>query len=205
MPGSPSEYVDSLHLAELSDRLIGSGLLQPFIAVLPAAGPDARYNGEWAGPWEDYVVHGVVPWVDSHLPTIPSASGRTLAGLSAGGFGAVDIGLRSADLFGRIESWSGYFRPLHDGPFKHADANTLAANDPLLLASAEAPLLRLLGTKFFLGSGPSHSHWFKEQETVAFAAWLKRLRVAATLELFPSRKGEWFGQLRAGLEWALGE
>ncbi len=204
MPGSPDEYVNSLHVDALADRLIATGALAPFIAVIPAAGPDGHYNGEWGGPWEDYLVHGVIPWVDAHLPSIPGAGGRTLAGLSAGGFGAVDIGLRSAPLFGQIESWSGYFRPLRDGPFVHAAAGTLAANDPARVVSREASLLRRLATRFFLGSGPSHSHWFKERDTIDFAATLRRLGLQVTLRLFPSRKGEWLGQLQAGLEWAFG-
>jgi poly(3-hydroxybutyrate) depolymerase len=204
MPGGPEEYVDSLHVDALADTMITSKGATPFIAVIPAAGSDVYYNGEWAGPWEDYVVHGVVPWVDAHLPTIRGAAGRTLAGLSAGGYGAVDIGLRSPLLFGRIESWSGYFKVLHDGPFKHAGKLTIAANDPVQLVTAAAPMLRDLGTRFFLGSGPNHSHWFKEQETLDYAARLRRLHLPVTLALFPTRQGEWFDQLRAGLAWAFG-
>jgi enterochelin esterase-like enzyme len=165
MPGSPSEYVYSLDLVTVADGLISTGKAKPFIVVMPAASSSAHYNGEWAGAWEDYVIHGVVPWVDAHLPTEASAAGRTLAGLSAGGFGAVDIGLRSPTLFGRIESWSGYFTPLKDGPFRQADRGTLAANDPTLLAQREAPLLRRLGMRFYLASGPNHSHLFKEKQT----------------------------------------
>ena len=204
MPGDPDEYVNSLDIAGVADRLITSGAVTPFIAVMPAAGNNVHYNGEWAGPWETYLVHAVVPWVDAHLPSVASAAGRTLAGLSAGGFGAIDIGLRSPLLFGRIESWSGYFTPLDDGPFKGADATTLAANNPTLIAPREAPLLRRLGTRFYLGSGPTHSHWFKEQQTVDFAAALKRLGLPVTLQLVPTRKGEWRGQFEAGLRWAFG-
>ena len=92
MPGSPQEYAHSLQLASWSDAQISSGALRPFIAVAPAA--VTRKSAEWAGPWETYLVHDVVPWVDTHLPTIATPRGRVLAGLSAGGFGAVDIGLR---------------------------------------------------------------------------------------------------------------
>ncbi len=203
MPGGPSEYVDALQLASVADGLISTGAVRPFIAVLPAAGPSVHYNGEWAGPWERYLDDAVVPWVDAHLPTIASASGRTLAGLSAGGYGAMDIGLRSPSLFGRVESWSGYFRPLRDGPFKHSGRAELAANDPRALITTEAALLRRLGTRFFLGSGPSHSHWFKESETVDFAARLRALHLGVTLQLVPTRQGEWSEQLVAGLRWAL--
>jgi hypothetical protein len=203
MPGAPDEYVDALHLVDVADGLVTSGVVRPFVAVLPAAGPSVHYNGEWAGPWERYLVDAVVPWIDGHLPTDATAAGRTLAGLSAGGYGAVDIGLRNPRLFGRIESWSGYFRPLRDGPFKHAGSATLEANDPTALVVTEAPLLRRLDTRFFVGSGPTHSHWFKEQQTVAFARLSERLRLPVTLRLVPTRHGEWREQLLAGLRWAL--
>jgi S-formylglutathione hydrolase FrmB len=203
MPGDPSEYTTSLGLATVADGLISSGAVKPFVAVVPAAGPDVHYDGEWAGPWESYLVDAVVPWVDAHLPTIPARSGRVLAGLSAGGYGAMDIGLRTPRLFGTIESWSGYFHPLHDGPLKHATPAQLAAHDPALLLAERAPLLRDLGTRFFVGSGPSHSHWFKEQETVAFAGELRRLALPHTLVLEPSDRGQYAEQLDAGLSWAL--
>lgn len=204
MPGDPDEYVNALHIAEVADRLIATGAVRPFIAVLPAAGPSVHYNGEWAGPWERYIVDAVVPWVDAHLPTVAAPAGRTLAGLSAGGFGAVDIGLRTPEVFGRIESWSGYFRPLRDGPFKGAGGSVLAANDPIRIVSREAGLLWLLGTRFFLSSGPTHSHWFKEQQTVDFAARVRKLGIPVTIHLFPTSRGEWRSQFEAGLKWAFG-
>jgi hypothetical protein len=52
MPGSPSEYLDGTQLAEFADDGISAGRLRPFIAILPAAGPNRGYNGEWAGPLE---------------------------------------------------------------------------------------------------------------------------------------------------------
>ncbi len=203
MPGDPDEYVNALHVQELADRLVATGTTQPFIAVMPAAGPDVRYDGEWAGPWEAYLVGDVVPWVDAHLPTRHAARGRTIAGLSAGGYGAADIGLHFPHLFGQIASWSGYFHPLHDGPLAHAPRAALAAHDPFRLAVAKATLLRRLGTRFFLASGPTHSHWFKEQQTIDFAAELRRLHLPAMLLLEPSPRGQYAAQLEAGLRWAI--
>jgi hypothetical protein len=171
---------------------------------MPAAGPTEHYNGEWAGPWERYLVDDVVPWIDGHLPTIATGAGRTIAGLSAGGYGATDIGLRGPRMFGTIESWSGYFHPLHDGPFKDASPAELAANDPALLAAEQAPALRALGTRVFVGSGPNHSHWFKEQESIDFAHELQRLAVRHTLVLETDRGRQYGLQLAAGLVWALG-
>ena len=204
MPGSPSEYLYGTQLAEFADPAIAGGTLKPFIAVIPAAGPGHKYNGEWAGPWEDGLVDKTVPWVDASLPTIPSPSGRVIAGLSAGGFGAVDIAVRHPETFGSAESWSGYFTPLHDGPFKDATAAELAAHDPTLLVRSEQRLLQSERTKFFISSGPSHSHWFKESETIDFSQELQSLGLPVTMQLFPTLKGEWREQFDAGLTWAFG-
>ncbi len=202
MPGSPSEYLAGTQLAEHADIEIAAGRLRPFIAVVPAAGSTRGYNGEWAGQWEDGLVGRTIPWVDANLPTITTPLGRVIAGLSAGGFGAIDIALRHPALFGAAESWSGYFTPLHDGPFRHAAPAVLAAHDPTTLVAEDWPLLQALGLRFFVSSGPSHSHWFREDATVSFARELRNVGLPVELRLFPTRRGEWRDQLDAGLAWA---
>jgi S-formylglutathione hydrolase FrmB len=201
MPGSPTEYLAGTDLATFADAAISSGSLKPFIAVMPAAGPDHRYNGEWAGPWEQEVLD-TVSFVDARLPTIASAPDRVLAGLSAGGFGAVDIALRHPGVFGAVESWSGYFHPLRDGPLKHETKAQLAANDPRVLAAKLGPAVARM--RFFLSSGPYHSHWFRPAETRAFAAELQRLGAPVRTLFYPTVRGEWQAQFDAGLRWAFG-
>jgi enterochelin esterase-like enzyme len=204
MPGSPTEYLAGTDLAAYADDGISSGRLKPFIAVLPAAGPSRDYNGEWAGPWERELVGDAVPFIDSFLPTDASSSGRVIAGLSAGGYGAADIGLRNPDVFGSIVAWSAYFHPLHDGPFKDAPASLLRANDPRLLAVSERVRLIRHHVRFFLSSGPYHSHWFRPAETRSFADELLRLGLPVQTFFYSQPKGEWRAQVDAGLTWAFG-
>ncbi len=203
MPGSPSEYLYGTGLPAFADEGISSGRLRPFIVVAPAAGPDRGYDGEWAGPLEAALVGQIVPWVDRYLPTIRAPGGRILAGLSAGGFGAADIGLRNPGVFGTIMAWSGYFEPLRDGPFRDAPKRILDANDPVLLAPAEQAELLHDGTRFFLSTGPAHSHWFKPAATYAFERELRGLGLPVEGYAYPQAKGEWRAQFDAGLDWAL--
>jgi hypothetical protein len=161
--GAPSGFVISLHFADVADSLIKAGTARPFIAVMPPGGrPDGtrqeRGQSEWAGPSEDFIVRTVVPWTDAHLPTIPAARARAIAGLSAGAFGAVDISLRHLGLFGTAESWEGYFQPFRDGPFANASAATLAAHNPVLLVERNAASIRAHGLRFFLSTGGSHGN-----------------------------------------------
>ena len=202
MPGSPWSYINSLSLAALSDTLISRHEVRPFIAVVPVAGPSGHYEGEWTGPWERYLVHDVVPWVDEHLPTIRDAQGRTLAGLSAGGYGAIDVGLSNPTVFGRLESWGGYFEPFRDGPLARAGRAVLARNDPRLVARREAVLLRRLGMRFYVSSGPGHGK-VQPKDTVRFARELGDLDLSHRLSLLRDGRHQWERQLAAGLRWAV--
>ena len=202
MPGSPLEYSHDLGLLDWADAQISAGTLRPFIAVAPSAAQ--RTDGEWAGVWERYLIRGVIPWVDAHLPTVASARERVLAGLSAGGFGAYDIGLRHPTSFGRVMSWGGYFHPLDDGPFKHASRKMLVANDPWLILHSTAARLRSDGVRFFLSTGPSHSRWEKPIETIDFGRALRRAGLPVTVMRFKLLRHHWEHESRAGLRWAFG-
>jgi len=192
MPGAPTGFVRALRLAGTAD-----GIGRPFIAVAPVAGPSGRYRREWAGRWEDYVVRDVIPWVSSTLPTGP----RTIAGISAGGFGAMDIALRHPGLFGTVESWGGYFVPFADGPLLGASRQQLQAHDPASLIRREARVFRRV--RFFLSSGPTHGDVLQSQ-TRAFGAELGALRIPHVTWLLHTRKADWRAQLTQGLRYAVG-
>jgi S-formylglutathione hydrolase FrmB len=186
LPGSPASYYSGLDLADRADETIArTG--RPFIAVMPVGGPlvDAA-DAEWAGVWDDYVVRDVVPWVDRHLPTTRDRASRALAGLCAGGYGAMDIALRSPRLFGTVEAWEGYFAPVfRDGPFVHASPSVLAANNPTLLVRRETPLLRRLGTRFYVSVGGNHAQVLRRW-SLEFDGLLGRLVLPHQLWTLPA-------------------
>jgi enterochelin esterase-like enzyme len=202
--GSPYQYPFGLHFADVADRAIATHVVRPFIAVAPPAGINTRFEGEWTGVWEKYLVRDVVPWVDGHLPTVPTRLGRAIAGLSAGGYGAVDIALRHPDLFRTAESWSGYFEPIRDGSLAHASRAELAAHDPSLLVGVESLQLRRLGMRFNLSAGTTHDRR-SSAAAVRFARELASLGLTYRLLLRPGgHDGKfWRRQLPAALQFAL--
>jgi hypothetical protein len=205
MPGSPLSYVNGADLATFADRLIAQGG-KPFIAVVPYAGPTTnRGLAEWAGQWENYLVDNIVPWTDANLSTIRSPAGRLIGGLSAGGYGAIDIGLRHPYLFGTLESWSGYFTPLNDGPFVHASPAYLAAHNPTLLVHKEAILLHQLHTSFELSTGIGHGP-ITPKMTTSFATELHTLHLPHTTWYLPPtiHNPDYTDQIHHGLTTALG-
>jgi enterochelin esterase-like enzyme/drug/metabolite transporter (DMT)-like permease len=136
MPGRPLAFTVNAQVEVKLQRLIDQRLLAPMILVFP----DGRIDGntqtdsEWAntraGAFESYVVD-VVHAVDRRFATLPYRQDRAIAGLSAGAYGALNVGLHHVDLFGLIQVWSGYFTQTHDGVFSHASRAWLAYNSPL--------------------------------------------------------------------------
>jgi S-formylglutathione hydrolase FrmB len=57
--------------------------------------------------WEYYDIHQLIPWIDANLNTIRSRTGRAVAGLSMGGYGATELAARHPDLFVQQASFSG--------------------------------------------------------------------------------------------------
>lgn len=100
--------------------------VRPFdlIVVMPDAGhgPDAGWYSDWRdGPaWESFHIGELVPFIDQHFRTIPNRSGRGIAGLSMGGFGAMSYAARHPDLFAAAASFSGAVDTTLGGPAEAA-------------------------------------------------------------------------------------
>jgi poly(3-hydroxybutyrate) depolymerase len=201
--GDPSSFIHGMRFAEIADAQIAAGRAAPFIGVMPPGGPITKTTSdEWAGVWETFVVRDVIPWVDTHLPVDPSS--RAIAGLSAGGYGAVDIGLRHPQLFDTLESWAGYFHPFRDGPFLHAGRAVLDAHDPTLLVEREASTLRRRGVRFFLSTGRTGHGAVAARWTFDYADLLRRLHLRHRLWILPAKdRGHLYRtQLPAAIDYA---
>ena len=133
------DFLDPADIKEI-DRMMASGAIPP--AVIAA--PDGTYQGRnrltsthslWVnglgGRFEDHVVDEVVPYVMAHYSIRPEREAHGLIGISAGGFGAMGIGLKHRDLFGAVATiggplnmryytcqgrYGGQFRPRHLPP-----------------------------------------------------------------------------------------
>ncbi|MDB5066037.1 MAG: hypothetical protein JWM18_2471 [Chloroflexi bacterium] len=113
-PGNAGQWAGSgAQLPAVLDQLIASGQMPPVIAVQPDGNGQAFDDAEWGDDSrgdqvERWLTSQVLPEVDGHYRTL-GARYRGIAGLSAGGFGAVNIAIRHPDLFRWAASYSGYF------------------------------------------------------------------------------------------------
>ncbi len=101
----------SLNLPERLDKLINEEKVKPMIAVMPNCftyyGGSQYINSTATGNYEDYLTQEIVPFIDEHFRTIPNKDSRAAMGKSSGGYGALIMALRHADLFGLACSISG--------------------------------------------------------------------------------------------------
>jgi enterochelin esterase-like enzyme len=157
-PGRPQVYYGIASMGTRMDNLISLHAMRPMILVLPDAriGGSAFSDSEWAntpaGAYESYLLE-VVRDVDTRFAAIPSRGARVVAGFSMGGYGAVNVALHHPEVFGNVQSWSGYYRQSRTGVFAGAGRASLAYNSPLDFVRRDHALLHRFPTRFFLFTG----------------------------------------------------
>lgn len=80
-------------------------LIPRFIAICPG-----HFAGWWVdgpdGPMEQALIEDLLPAVGARFPLLEDRTGRAVAGISAGGFGALRLALRHPDRFGAATLWA---------------------------------------------------------------------------------------------------
>ena len=133
------------------DRLIRTGVVPEAVMVAPdcltALGGSQYLDSSATGPYEEYVVREIVPWVRERYRTGPTA----VLGTSSGGYGALSLALRYPELFRAAGSNAGdaYFEYTYLIDFPNAVREIRRAGGP------EA-LLRRIFSEPVSGFGPHH-------------------------------------------------
>ena len=160
-PGRPFAFLLTIRAGVVEDELVAKGKAQPAILVMPFGSTGTFTDKEWANgvrpneDWETFVARDLVHAIDSSFRTIPDGAHRAIAGLSEGGYGALNIGLHHPGEFRVLESWSGYQRADDLSSIFGGDPRLLALNSPLAQLPLVAPALRRAGTYVWFYSGTS--------------------------------------------------
>jgi S-formylglutathione hydrolase FrmB len=153
-------------LQEQLDALIRTHAIPPMIAVMIQGGGGANnwrnINGQY---YESYVLE-VQEIVDRILPTIAGRSGRAIAGVSMGGYGAMELALDNPGRFAVVESWLGFFNGLEDQ------------------LAIDRPAIRKLGLSAFVYGG-EQDKIADPSEDAPFAAALRAQGADAHSALYP--------------------
>ncbi len=108
--GDDGFYVDSAFKIDYEKCMAdGTGLF------VPAQQPHDKTCVR-ARNYETYIAKDLVGWVDGHYRTLARRDARAVAGLSMGGFGAMELAMRHPDEFSVAASHSGAVALLYRGP-----------------------------------------------------------------------------------------
>jgi enterochelin esterase-like enzyme len=195
VPGRPGAFLATVRMGVVEDELVALHKIRPVILVMPFGSTGSFTDKEWANGvrphegWETFVARDLVRAIDRRYRTIRHGWARGLAGLSEGGYGALNIGLHHPGEFKVLESWSGYERadPLR-AIFGRGRA-ILTRNSPLLTLPHAARELRAAHTYFWFYSGSDDRY---EKQNASFAKLLARQNLPYRYRI-----------VRGGHNWAL--
>jgi enterochelin esterase-like enzyme len=196
-PGAAPDWTGSgARLPALLDRMQVLGQLPPLIAVFPD-GNSAL--GAWWGNTvdganlESWFVDRLVPAVDRRFHTLGGAR-RGIAGVSAGGFGALNLALRHPGVFAWVASYSAVFTAPAE-----LFGRVAAANSPALTVAAVPATRRF---PLYVGVGSADSVFRRESE--GLVGTLRRLGWSPLqAEIVPGSHGweAWAVEVRDSLAW----
>lgn len=204
VPGSEDQFVNVGDIQALEAVLVARHLMPPTILVVPQGPTNFLVDTEWANlvqphsNWMTYVARDVVGFVDRHYRTIDRGTARAIAGLSEGGYGALNIALHHPREFGFVESWSGYMSAA-DAPRFFGGSRTLeASNSPAIEVRRERSALLSDHTFFWFYVG---LHDYEVHQNEVFDGELASLGLP---HYFYVHQGVhdwrlWRGQMRASL------
>jgi enterochelin esterase-like enzyme len=156
-PGSSVDWIRAGDMQQVLDALIRQRLIEPMIAVAPDANAGWIHDSEMVnqvnGPQlETYLTKTVPQTIDSKYRTISDRSARGIGGMSAGGFGALNLALRNQDVFSVSVSMMPYGDPgsvldsLFDGDTQLLEQNTPSQYIPNMTFTQKLSLLLVAGT-----------------------------------------------------------
>ena len=126
------------------------------IVVMPDGGRGGWYS-DWHRPgpprWRTYHLGQLLPWVDRTFRTRAQAGGRAVAGLSMGGFGALDYAAARPRAFAAAASFSGAVDPDPGLVNAAATLDGAAPGDVSGTRRLRVPAERLRGVELFLRTG----------------------------------------------------
>ena len=114
-PYGLESWAKGVDIHSMLDGLITSGAIPPMIMVFASTYGGPYVDSECANTFDGrehfdtYMATKLVPYIDSHYPTIANAGARALVGASQGGYCSAALWSHNPTVFGTSIVFSGYF------------------------------------------------------------------------------------------------
>jgi enterochelin esterase-like enzyme len=186
-PGRMTDWFKGAHADTTANDLFSLGRARETIFVAPdGVGPTYSFS-EWANSadgrqrMEDSIAHDLVSYVDVHYRTIASPAGRTIAGLSDGGYGATNTALHHPDVFGTVLSLDGLYQAARSEVFGKGSEDDAVRryNSPAVFVTTPKGLASARALRFIIAVASEDHGYF--QTGVSFDRELQELGLHADL------------------------
>lgn len=131
--------------------------------------------------YETYIVKDLVGDVDAQYRTLAKREGRGLAGMSMGGFGALELAMRHPDEFSAAASHSGVDALLYAGPHPYGTGIVTLVTDPSNWGRSADPNVAQIGVWVRGIFGGDLANW-KAHDPASLAAKLHPGQLALYLD-----------------------
>ncbi len=205
-PGMPADWLRAGAADRTGAHLAATG--RPALIVMPRMSrhwlDDSECVDSVGLKAESHLLHDVLPTIDGALRTLPTPAARVVAGMSAGGYCALNLGLRHLNLFGAIVDLSGLDRPTHTGGpvalFGRSSAGQAAqvANSPGVYA---AGLPARLPVRIWLDTGSSDHSVLTGLVRLHAPLLAKQIDVRLTVRPGGHTYRVWRPALRQAMDW----
>lgn len=205
MNGNEGEF-ERRGVAAAVDRLRGEGKVGELIIVAPA-GDNSFYLNAKNGPrYEDAIIKDLIPHVEKTYRAIAKTQGRAIQGISMGGFGALMLAFKHAEMFSSVTAHSAALfaeLPKTGGTDRRSqfmsrlignmygdppDEQYFKANNPLYLAETNAAAIKKAGLKVYFDVGEQDRYGFQESNKALDSAMTKA-GLEHEFHVFPGNHG----------------
>jgi enterochelin esterase-like enzyme len=160
-PGGERDWFTGGKAHESADTLIETQHLRELILVSPDGNGRPGLASEWGNSYdqsqliETFLARDLVAYVDQHYRTLADPAHRAIAGLSMGGFGAMNIALHHPSVFATVISLGGYYQA--KGEIWGHNPSYLQHNSPALVLPHLPQAHKL---HFFLGAATKDQPYY---------------------------------------------
>ncbi len=181
-PGRDSDWFTGGKADQAADTLIALRKIPELIMILPDGNGRQGQTSEWGNSYdqrqniETYVATDLVKYVDARYHTIADAAHRGIAGLSMGGFGAMNIAVHHPDVFGYVSSLGGYYRA--EGSIWGNNTTYMSKNSPIEVLPADKQAWHL---QLFIGAARGDQPYYTYAKQ--FVQELSKLHIQYQLDI----------------------
>jgi len=205
MNGNEHEF-ERRGVAAAVNKMRDEGKIGEMIIVSPAGDNSFYLNAKNGPQYEDAIIKDLIPYIEKTYRTVGTTAGRSIQGLSMGGWGALYLAFKHPEMFSSVtahcaalfselpntqggDQRSMFMSRLIGRIFGDPPDDTyFRANNPVFLVEQNLAAIKKSGIKVYFDCGEQDRYGFQDPNK-AFDAKLTKLGLTHEFHMFPGGHG----------------